>query len=289
MSIKPILHSYSESHTHFVGDGFRVSNYIPGANDYNQETNPFIMLDYNEPYHFPPSKHRRGVGEHPHRGFETVTIVYEGELEHRDSSGGGGIISKGDVQWMTAASGVLHEEFQTQHIADNGGTQHAVQLWVNLPAKDKMSAPKYQSITDAQIAKHPIDNNGSVVRVIAGNYKDTQGPASTFSPIELYDVRLNKDANVELSFPPVNNTMLVVTKGSVTVNGTEVVNHKGFVLFKNEGEIITIKANEDSFVLVMSGAPINEPIARYGPFVMNTREELMQAVEDFNSGKFGKI
>jgi len=289
MSNKTIKLQFNDAQTHMVGDGFRVANYIPGPKNFSQETSPFFLLDYNAPHNFPPTKHRKGVGEHPHRGFETVTVVFDGHLEHRDSSGGGGTIGAGDVQWMTAASGVIHDEFQTQEFSETGGMQHMMQIWVNLPAKYKMSTPKYQSITDAQIAHHNIDDKGSFVRVIAGDFKGTKGAASTFTPVDMYDIRLVKDGEVSFDLPAGHNTMLLVTKGNVVVNGTSKATFKDFILFKNDGETITVKADEDSSVFIMSGEPLNEPIAAYGPFVMNTKEEIMQAIDDFNSGKFGSI
>lgn len=290
MATKSIKQIYTGTSPHMVGDGFRVANYIPGVNNYaGNELSPFIMLDYNTPHYFPPTPNRRGVGEHPHRGFETVSIAYEGEIEHRDSHGGGGVIHAGDIQWMTAAGGLMHDEFQTENFAKNGGTQHFIQLWVNLPAKNKMDTPHYQAITKEQISEYKIDENGSVVRVMAGNFKDVKGAASTYTPINMYDIRLNKNAKVIFDVSEMHNAMLLVTKGNVTVNGSQAAKHMDFVVFKNEGETITIEATEDSMVFFISGQPINEPLARYGPFVMNTREEIMQAIEDVNAGKFGSI
>lgn len=289
MTQKQVKQIFNHAHHHMVGDGFRVANYIPGPNSFSHETSPFYMLDYNEPYNFPPANKKRGVDVHPHRGFETVTVVYEGELEHKDSSGGGGTIGAGDVQWMTAASGVLHEEFQTESFSKNGGIQHMMQIWVNLPAKYKMSNPKYQSITNKDIAQYAIDTNGSTARVIAGDFKGVKGAATTFTPVEMYDIRLVKGAEVTVDLPAAYNTMLLVTKGGVTINGNEKASFKDFVLFKHEGETIHLKAEEDSMIFVMSGEPIKEPIAAYGPFVMNTKEEIVQAIDDYNAGRFGKI
>ncbi|POY36408.1 short-chain dehydrogenase [Solitalea longa] len=289
MATKQIKQVLSGASPHMVGDGFRVSNYIPGPANIAQQTNPFIMLDYNMPYNFPPSDYRRGVGEHPHRGFETVSIAYEGQIEHRDSSGGGGVISADDVQWMTAASGLMHDEFQSQAFAEKGGIQHFIQIWVNLPAKDKMSPPKYQAITNENISVYKIDDKGSVNRIIAGNFKGIQGAASTFTPIEMYDLRMVAGAEVSFDIPASNNTMILVTKGSFTINDEQKAGHKDFVLFKHEGETIKLKADEDSYAMVLSGEPINEPIVSYGPFVMNTKEEIVQAIDDFNAGKFGSI
>ena len=276
--------------THFVGDGFRVHNFIPGNRALRMERmSPFIMLDYNSPFYFPPTDKPRGVSVHPHRGFETVTIAYKGKVAHHDSYGGKGIIAEGDVQWMTAASGILHKEYHEENFSKQGGEFQMVQLWVNLPAKDKMSKPKYQDIANSKINKYQLPNNGGVVEVIAGKYENIKGAASTFSEVNLLNAKLNKDAVASFSFSKNNNTALLVIEGSVTVNDTTVAPANHFVLFKNEGEQFTVKANENAVVLVLSGEPINEPIASHGPFVMNTQQEIIQAIEDFNLGKFGYL
>jgi len=275
---------------HYVGDGFRVHNFIPSAYRLDmQRMDPFIMMDYNSKFYFPPSDKPKGVGVHPHRGFETVTIAYQGKVAHHDSSGGGGVISEGDVQWMTAASGILHKEYHEENFSKSGGDFQMVQLWVNLPAKDKMSKPKYQGITNEQIHKFHLPENGGVIEVIAGQYKDVKGSADTFTPLHLQNARLNKGGKADFSFPAAYNTALLVIEGSIRVNDGEVVPTDNFVLFENEGESFTLEALEDAVVLVLSGEPINEPIAAQGPFVMNTREELVQAVDDFNMGKFGYL
>lgn len=290
MSTKSIKQIYTGTSPHMVGDGFRVANYIPGVHNYSgNELSPFIMLDYNAPHVFQPSNKRRGVGEHPHRGFETVSIAYEGEIEHRDSAGGGGIINAGEVQWMTAAGGLMHDEFQTENFSKNGGTQHFIQLWVNLPAKHKMDKPHYQAITKDQINEYKVDENGSAVRIIAGNFNGQKGPASTYTPINMFDIRLKKGAKLNFDVPANHNAMALITKGTVTVNGSQPAKHMDCVVFKSDGETISLEANEEAMVFFISGEPINEPIARYGPFVMNTREEIMQAIDDVNSGKFGSI
>lgn len=289
MSEKKIKKIVSKVDAHMVGDGFKVANYIPGPGQLARETSPFLVLDYNAPWEVPASGTRKGVGAHPHRGFETVTLVYEGDLEHRDSSGGGGTIGAGDVQWMTAASGVLHQEFQTEAFTKAGGTQHMAQIWVNLPAAHKMSTPGYQSITDRQIARYPVGADGSFVRVIAGSFKGVAGSARTFTPVSMYDLRLKKGAEVSFDLPPTDNTMLLVTKGSITVNRKQAAGFRDFVLFDHTGETITLEADEDSYVLVLSGEPIEEPIASYGPFVMNTKQEILEAIDDYNTGKFGKL
>src|SRR5258707_7120895 len=280
MAAKHIEEVISPGATHFVGDGFKVHSYIPGKLSM-QRMNPFIMMDYNSKFYFPPTDKPRGVGVHPHRGFETVTIAYKGKVAHHDSTGNSGVIGEGDVQWMTAASGILHKEYHEKNFAKAGGDFQMVQLWVNLPAKDKMSKPKYQEIANATINKYELANNGGVVEVIAGQYKEVKGAASTFTPIHLQNVKLNKGGEAEFSFPANYNTALVVIDGSILINDKDIARANHFALFKNEGEEFKIMANEDSTVLVLSGEPINEPIAAYGPFVMNTQAELVQAFGDF--------
>lgn len=274
---------------HFVGDGFRVHNFIPSAYHLDMKRmDPFIMLDYNSKFHFGATEKPRGVGVHPHRGFETVTIAYEGKVEHHDSAGGGGVIGQGDVQWMTAASGVLHKEFHETEWAKDGGIFQMVQLWVNLPAKDKMSTPKYQAIKNADMKIVDLRESG-FVEIIAGEFQGEKGPAQTFSPVNMMNAKLKNGGTAEFSFPANFNTGALVIEGSITVNGEEKVAADHFVLFENEGETFTITANEDSIVLIISGEPLNEPIFPHGPFVMNTREEIIQAFEDFNTGKFGYL
>lgn len=275
---------------HWVGDGFRVHNFIPSGYRLDMERmDPFILLDYHSKFSYLPADLPKGVGVHPHRGFETVSIAYKGRIEHHDSSGGGGVIGEGDVQWMTAASGILHKEFHEKEWSKKGGEFHMVQLWVNLPARDKMSAPKYQPITNDIMGKAQLPGNSGTIEVIAGGYNGTSGPASTFSPIHLMNARLNKDGRAAFSFPPDYNTALLVIEGSIKVNDNDLVPADNFVLFDNEGESFTLQALEDSIVLVMSGQPLNEPIAAHGPFVMNTRDELVQAYNDFHRGKFGYL
>ena len=280
----------SPKEPHFVGDGFRVHNFIPrGYRLDMQRENPFIMLDYNSPYKFPPSSQPKGVGVHPHRGFETVTIAYKGKVAHHDSSGGGGVIGEGDVQWMTAASGVLHKEYHEEEWSKTGGEFQMVQLWVNLPAKDKMSSPKYQAIKNKEIPRKVLEDNAGEIEVIAGAYKDVQGVASTFTPLHMMNAKLNKGGKVDFDFPAHYNTVLLVLEGSIEINGSEKTPTNHLALMSNDGENFTIEASEDSVVLVLSGAPIEEPIAAHGPFVMNTKEELMEAFNDFNNGKFGYL
>lgn len=290
MSTKKVELVAAPAQPHFVGDGFRVHNFIPSAYHLEMERmNPFIVLDYNSKFYFPASDKPRGVGVHPHKGFETVTIAYKGRIAHHDSSGGGGIIGEGDVQWMTAASGILHKEYHEESWSKAGGDFQMVQLWVNLPAKYKLLNPKYQAITNSQINRFILENGQGEIEVIAGQFKNIKGAASTFSPINLFNAKLNKGAKTEFNFPAKFNTALLVIEGNITVNDSELVKVDHFVLFENKGETFTVLANEESTVLILSGEPINEPIAAHGPFVMNTREEIMQAYDDFNKGKFGYL
>lgn len=290
MTTKKIAFITHPQETHWVGDGFRVHNFIPSVLGMSmQEMDPFILLDYNSKMEVTPSDTPRGVGVHPHRGFETVTIAYSGEVEHGDSAGHGGIIGQGDVQWMTAASGVLHKEFYAKEWAKKGGTFQMVQLWTNLPAKDKMSTPKYQSIENAKMGKYLLEDGTSLVEVIAGEYKGTAGPASTHSPIAMMNAKLIKGAKADFNFPAHYNTLALVVQGSALVNGEEVPTDN-IVKFENEGESFIIEAtSDDTIVLVLSGEPIGEPIVSYGPFVMNTKQEIMQAIADVQQGKFGHL
>jgi redox-sensitive bicupin YhaK (pirin superfamily) len=290
MSTKKIELVLSPPEPHFVGDGFRVHNFIPGGYRTDMvRMNPFILLDYGAKHYFPPTDRVRGVGVHPHRGFETVTIAYKGSVAHHDSTGESGVIGPGDVQWMTAASGILHKEYHEKEFSRTGGEMQMVQLWVNLPARYKMSAPKYQSLTNDQIQKVFLERNGGVVAVIAGSYRDVKGSASTFSPVNLLNVQLNKKSGADFSFPAAFNTALLVVEGQVTVNKTEEVPTNHFALFQNDGESFSVETTDGAIVLVMSGEDLGEPIAAHGPFVMNTRQEIMQAFEDFQKGKFGYL
>jgi len=273
---------------HFVGDGFRVHNFIPGTSTM-QRMDPFIMLDYNSKYNFPATDMPKGVGVHPHRGFETVTIAYKGCVEHSDSAGGGGVIGEGDVQWMTAASGVLHKEFHETEWSKTGGEFQMVQLWVNLPAKDKMSTPKYQAISNSEITKIDLPNKAGEIEVIAGDYQGHKGAASTFSPVNMFNLKLKKGAKTQLSFPANYTTALLMVEGDAIVNENTDALQDHFVMFSNDGESFTVEALNDAIILVLSGEPINEPIAAHGPFVMNTQEELIEAFQDFNTGKFGYL
>ncbi|WP_395805458.1 pirin family protein [Daejeonella sp.] len=290
MSTKSLELVVSPSPPHFVGDGFRVHNFVPSAYKLDMKRmDPIIMLDYNSKYTFEPSLEPKGVGVHPHRGFETVTIAYKGQIEHHDSSGGGGVISEGDVQWMTAASGVLHKEFHEKEWSKKGGEFQMVQLWVNLPAKYKMSTPKYQALENYKMTRFPLENNAGEIEIIAGEYQGVSGTASTFTPLHLFNARIKEGANANFSFPNHFNTGLLVVEGSIKVNNSQEVATNHFVLMANDGEDFVVEATSDALVLVLSGEPINEPIASHGPFVMNTREEIVQAFEDYNNGKFGYL
>ena len=273
---------------HWVGDGFPVRS-VFSYSDIGAEMSPFLLLDYAGPASFPPSRQRRGVGAHPHRGFETVTIVYSGEVEHRDSSGGGGIIGPGDVQWMTAASGIVHEEFHGPDFAKRGGAFEMIQLWVNLAAKDKKANPRYQNITHAQIPQVSLPGDAGRVRVIAGSYNGTRGPAQTFSPINLWDARINAGQRVEFHVPGGHTTALFVLKGRVQLESGEPVREAELAVLERAGETFALEALEDTTALILNAQPIVEPIVGYGPFVMNSQAEIEQAITDYQSGRMGRI
>ena len=271
-----------------VGDGFRVFHFIPGPHISQRRISPFLVLDFNAETYFSPSEKQRGVDVHPHKGFETVTIAYKGSVAHHDSTGNSGIINPGDVQWMTAGSGILHKEYHEKEFSNKGGPFEMVQLWVNLPKKDKSTPPHYQAITANKMGKVQLADEGGVVNVIAGNLSGVTGPAFTYSPVNLFDIKLNIDGVFNAAIPASHNTAVLMINGNVQVNDTPVAEHS-FVLFGNEGQDIVIKANEGAVVLLLSGEPINEPIASYGPFVMNTQLEIYEAIEDFQAGKFGVL
>lgn len=274
---------------HMVGDGFRVHSFFPGGRLIDKKRmSPFFLLDYGAKVDFSPTNEPRGVGVHPHRGFETVTIAYHGRIAHHDSAGNSGVIGEGDVQWMTAASGLLHKEYHEEEYSRRGGLFQMVQLWVNLPAKDKMSAPKYQEITTSSMGRYPVPGDKGIVEVIAGSYENTSGPASTFTPMNVFNARLKKGAVLPFSFPAGYNTGLLIVDGSAKVNGQDVATDH-FVLMKNDGESFTVEATEDAIILILSGEPIDEPIAQYGPFLMNTWSEIEQAIQDVSVGKFGVL
>ncbi len=267
--------------SHWVGDGFPVRTLF-SYNTPDAEVSPFLMLDYAGPAQFPPATKPRGVGLHPHRGFETVTILYQGEVEHHDTAGNGGLIGPGDVQWMTAAKGLLHEEMHSAAFTRQGGTFEAIQLWVNLPAKFKMEPPHYQSIVKADIPVLKLDEKGSVLRVIAGVYQGTKGPANTYTPVNLLDLRLLAGQTAELDLPEYYTTILFALKGCVNINNSAALNDAEVAFFERNGKTVVLTALKDSSLLVMNGEPIDEPIAGYGPFVMNTQGEIRQAIADFN-------
>jgi len=273
---------------HWVGDGFPVRT-IFSYPILGSVLSPFLLFDYAGPREFPPTEKRLGVGEHPHRGFETVTIVYAGEVEHRDSSGGGGRIGFGDVQWMTAAGGLVHEEFHGRDYARRGGMFEMVQLWVNLPAKYKMSPPKYQPILNKDIPAVPLPDDKGTVRVIAGEFGGRKGPAETFTPIHVWDLQVNAKRNIDFPVPNSYTTILVVLRGGISVNESETIHSAEAGLFDRAGESINVKAIEDTTALLLIGEPIDEPIVGYGPFVMNTEQEIRQAIADYQSGKMGHL
>lgn len=287
-TLKKVINIYTHGSQHWVGDGFHVKNFFP-SNDIDRQTSPFLLLDYAGPTEFAPTHNPHGVGEHPHRGFETVTIVYQGSVTHRDSAGNHGTIHPGDVQWMTAASGVVHEEMHEKAFAEKGGTMEMVQLWVNLPKAKKYSPPSYQTLTSKNIPIVNLPEHAGIVRVIAGNYENMRGPAKVFTPINLYDVFLSASHEVTFSLPKGYNSGIFLLHGAIEINHEHVVEEARFILFEPEGEKFIIKAKKDAKFLVLNGEPILETIVRYGPFVMNTTEELHQASEDYRSGKMGHL
>lgn len=285
--MKKLLGIYSAPQQHWVGDGFPVRSLF-SYHSHGAHLSPFLLLDYAGPARFEPSARARGVGEHPHRGFETVTIVYDGEVSHRDSTGAGGTIGPGDVQWMTAASGILHEEFHSPEFTAKGGNLEMVQLWVNLPSKDKMAAPGYQDILNKDIPAVPLPGDAGTVRVIAGEFDGHRGPAKTFTPVDVWDVRMQQGRQATFSFADDRTLAVVVLKGSVSVNGESVHDAQFALLDSNEGSVL-LEALTDATLLILSGEPLDEPIVGHGPFVMNTAAEIRQAISDFNNGQFGRI
>ena len=285
---KAVLGIFGSPQGHWVGDGFPVKSLF-NYDQLGRQISPFLMLDYAAPTVFPPAPRPRGVGEHPHRGFETVTIVYQGEVAHRDSAGNSGVIGPGDVQWMTAASGVLHDEFHSPAFTRQGGVLEMAQLWVNLPAKHKMSAPRYQGILNAQIPQVMLPEGAGSVRVIAGAYAGVSGPAATFSELNVWDLRLKAGQRTTLTLPQGHSAAIAVLRGSVAANGSQETKEAQLVLFEPSGTEIPVAAATDSTLLILSGEPIAEPIEGYGPFVMNTRTEIETAMTDFRQGKFGRL
>ena len=286
--MKKVINIQRGGPAHWVGDGFPVRT-IFSHQSHGAAISPFLLLDYAGPAEFPPSDAPRGVEQHPHKGFETVTIVYSGEVEHRDSAGGGGLIGPGDVQWMTAASGLVHEEMHGRDFTKRGGTLEMVQLWVNLPAKDKKGPPHYQTLAAARIPEVPLPGGAGVVRVIAGAYNGAAGPAHTFTPVNLWDVRLNAGHSVELTISEGHNTMLFVLRGRVELAGGESLGDADLAVFARSGDSISFKARENSKLLVLGGEPIDEPVVAYGPFVMNSQAEIRQAFSDYQAGRMGQL
>lgn len=286
--MKKLLFTQQNNERHWVGDGFPVRT-IFTYNNISKELSPFLLMDYAGPADFPPSAHRRGVGEHPHRGFETVTIVYSGEVEHRDSSGGGGLITPGDVQWMTAASGLVHEEMHSTEFSKTGGRFEMVQLWVNLPKKHKMTTPRYQRLKKEKIPQIALPRDAGSLRVIAGDFQGHHGPASTFTPINLWDIRLNSDHGADFKVPRGQTTALFVLSGRIRLGSGETIGEAELAVLDQEHETFSLSALDSSKILFLGGEPINEPIVGHGPFVMNSTEEVKQAFLDFQSGRMGQI
>ena len=286
--MKKILGIHRSPHAHWVGDGFPVRSLFTYDN-LASKISPFLLLDYAGPYDFTSTGDRRGVGQHPHRGFETVTIVYQGELEHRDSTGAGGLIGPGDVQWMTAANGIIHEEFHSPAFARSGGTLEMVQLWVNLPARDKRAAAGYQTLLSADIPVVQLEGDSGSLRVIAGAYQGHSGPARTFTPMDVWDMQLTAGASLQLPVAEGRNAALVVLRGSVRVNGEREAGPASLVLLERGGEHLAIEALEGACLLLLSGEPIDEPIVGYGPFVMNSQAEIAESFDDFHAGRFGQM
>jgi redox-sensitive bicupin YhaK (pirin superfamily) len=285
---KQILGTHRDNHGHWVGDGCPVRTLF-SYDKLAAHLSPFLMLDYAGPANFPAAQQPRGVGEHPHRGFETVTIVYQGEVAHRDSAGNSGTIGPGDVQWMTAAGGVLHDEFHSPAFTERGGALEMAQLWVNLPASHKMSAPRYQAIVGSQIPSVTLPEGAGTLRVIAGEYQGARGPAQTFTPLNVWDLRLQAGKNVTLQIAPGQTTALAILRGAVLVNGTHRAGDAELLILDLIGTEVDLSAEKDTSLLVLTGVPIGEPIVGYGPFVMNSREEIQTAIGDFQAGRFGHI
>lgn len=288
MVMKKILGLYGDDRGHWVGDGFPVRTLF-SYDALGEQISPFLLLDYAGPHHFEPTSARRGVGQHPHRGFETVTIVYDGEVEHKDSTGNGGTIGPGDVQWMTAAGGILHEEYHSPAFAKAGGPFRMAQLWVNLPARDKMAPAGYQGITNADIPVITLPDEAGTLRIIAGEFSGQKGPARTFTPINVWDMRLNAGANLTLDLQQGHTALLVVLSGELFINGSQPVRDAQMLLLDREGTEIAIDAASETSLLMLTGAPLTEPIVGYGPFVMNEESQIREAIDDFNKGRFAQM
>ena len=286
--MKKLMSVQGNDRGHWVGDGFPVRTLF-FYQDLGKEMSPFLMLDFAGPNQFPVTTERKGVGSHPHRGFETVTFVYEGEVEHKDSTGQGGVIGPGEVQWMTAGAGILHEEFHSAAFARAGGVLQMIQLWVNLPAKDKMTSPGYQPILRQQIPELALANGSGTARVIAGSFGGETGPARTFTPMQVVDLKLKKGAALTIPVPAGWSAGLVVLHGAVQAQDGAVATDAQMLMYEHAGQDIAVQVLEDSVALLLCGEPIEEPISGHGPFVMNTKAEIVQAIEDFNGGRFGRI
>ena len=286
-NIKKLKTSYNVKKRHWVGNGFYVHSLLRPSEELNKYISPFILMDYASPNEFSKTNQRRGIGEHPHRGFETVTFAYQGEIEHRDSSGGGGVIKPGDVQWMTAGSGIVHDEFHSDEFSQRGGKLEMVQIWVNLPKKNKMTKPKYQGIESKNIPVVSIDNDVKL-RVIAGEFEGNHGPSSTFTSINIYDIKSRNETDLFLKFKGGTNTIILIMSGVIEL---EKIRYKeqSALIFEREGEGVSFKASKDFKALVLNGAPIDEPMIAHGPFVMNTREEIIKAINDYENGNMGTL
>ena len=284
---KQVISIHRQGEAHWVGDGFPVHTIF----HYQERPalSPFLLLDHAGPHDFAPSSEPRGVDWHPHRGFETVTIVYDGEVDHHDTAGNGGSIRAGDVQWMTAGSGLLHKEFHSPGFTRQGGRFEVLQLWVNLPRASKMTAPRYQALAARDIPVVQLPGDAGSVRVIAGEFGTARGAARTFTPINLLDVRLAAGKRVTLDLNDGYTAALYVLEGDVVIDDRETARATELVVLDRRGAEVTLEARTDATVFVMNGQPIDEPIAGYGPFVMNTRQEIQQAFADFNQGRFGVV
>lgn len=287
--VKEVNSIQSGAPIHWVGDGFRVKNYFPGGMNYGKRISPFFLLDYHPPYDYTPAEVPRGVGVHPHKGFETVTIAFQGAIAHHDSQGGSGIIGPGEVQWMTAGNGVLHKEYHEDNFTRAGGRMQMLQLWVNLPARFKSVTPKYQAISQEDMGRIAIGEKGSEIILIAGEKDEIKGPASTFTPIQLWRVILKAGDVFRTQSPEHFNTAIIITEGKLALPGERSAETNDLVLFNNSGDEIELTAVEDSHFVYMSGEPVDEPVAHYGPFVMNTMDEIHEAIRDFQMGKFGVL
>ncbi|MBI5432481.1 MAG: pirin family protein [Planctomycetes bacterium] len=287
--IRPIEAVLHAPEPHWVGDGFRVAGYFAAYEGLVERLSPFLLLDYHAPHAYPPTKNlRRGVGPHPHRGFETVTLAFEGSVAHHDSAGNGGVIGPGDVQWMTAGAGILHREYHEAEFARRGGRMHMLQLWVNLPKASKLTEPRYQALTAEQMGRVTLPDDQGLVRVIAGEFQGARGPAWTFTPMRMLDASLKSGGRVEFDVPERHNALLLVTQGELAVGDTP-AKASDLVAFANHGERVALTATTDARALLLSGEPIAEPVVQYGPFVMNTEGEIRRAIADFEAGRFGRL